>query len=173
MADHRVALRLSKEELLTYELANARFYYDSGSLRFKEKPKGRGYQTVSVGGLAGTLSNDGYACVRYNNKSYLAHRVIWLLLKGIWPKDQLDHIDQNRSNNLIENLREATNKSNHHNRTDNTTGLVGVTYDKSRNKYVSGYRVGYHRVNVGRFETAELAYAAKLKHMELNNVTSY
>lgn len=169
LEDSRVPLRKAKEAKLTYEKASRRFYVEDGELRYKEVPSGRGFQSLTVGGLVGTIGAGGYKTVSYNNVNYLVHRVIWLLVKGVWPADQLDHVDKNRLNNRVENLREASNRSNHHNRTDNTTGFVGVTYDKSRGKYIAGYRVGYTRVNVGRFDTAELAYRAKLRHMEMNS----
>ena len=70
---------------------------------------------------------------------YRAHRLIWLLFHGDLPK-QLDHVDGNRQNNKIENLRECTPSQNQHNcklRSDNKSGIKGVSWDSSKKMWAA------------------------------------
>lgn len=84
----------------------------------------------------------------------LAHRVIWAWLHGEWP-EQIDHINGDRSDNRPENLRRSNysiNAKNHCRRCDNTTGVTGVYWNKSANKWQAGINhqgrwrfLGYYR----------------------------
>ena len=88
------------------------------------------------GGFAGTLRKDGYW--RVGKEKYYVHRLIWEILNGPIPIGMvIDHIDRNPSNNKIENLRVVAHKENMNNckiRSDNKTGVKGVTYS-----VISGY----------------------------------
>ena len=95
---------------LTKELLNELFEYKNGFLYRRKSEKGQRY----VGKQAGTLRKDGYYSVRVNGSLYLAHRLIFLMHHGYLP-EMIDHIDGNPSNNLITNLREATNQQNQFN----------------------------------------------------------
>jgi hypothetical protein len=68
---------------------------------------------VTVGSEAGTVRKDGYRQITVNRVIYFAHRLAWLYTYGVWPKDQLDHINADRDDNRIENLQECTHKENH------------------------------------------------------------
>ena len=57
-------------------------------------------------------SNNGYVSIRIQGKAYLAHRLAWLITYGKMPKKDIDHIDRNRQNNRIDNLREVTASEN-------------------------------------------------------------
>lgn len=77
-----------------------------------------------------TLSPYGYLTGRLNEVSLYSHRVVWALYYGNFPDLWLDHIDGDRTNNLITNLREVTYKENNKNtalRSNNKTGVVGVS----------------------------------------------
>lgn len=91
------------------------------------------------GDIAGTKRSNGYFTVSTQGSNVLAHRVVWLLCNGDDPEDHvIDHIDGDRSNNKIENLRKIKPKDNNKNTTlrkDNTTGLCGVHYVKGLNLY--------------------------------------
>lgn len=81
----------------------------------------------------GSLDKDGYLIIKVKGKQFKAHRIVWLLCKGDFPKLVIDHIDRNRLNNKIENLREVTPKENFQNRTirpNKDTGVVGIYKDK-------------------------------------------
>ena len=87
----------------------------------------RKYKAGSVAGRPHKSS--GYIRVEIAGKGMSAHRVAWFLHYGSWPKDQVDHINQNKTDNRIENLREATNGQNRANtRSSSKHGLKGVSF---------------------------------------------
>jgi len=103
-------------------------------------------------------------CIRY--KKYLAHRVGWAIYHGQWPAEQIDHINGDKKDNRIANLREATRSENAHNvkRTcRNISGFKGVSFDTNRQKWISSILCDGKQRHVGRFDTAEAAYAAYCK----------
>ena len=71
----------------------------------------RAYHNVGVGKIAGCLGHDGYWQLMWNRKMYRAHRLIYLWHHGHLP-ELIDHIDQDRANNRIENLRAADKRLN-------------------------------------------------------------
>lgn len=96
---------------------------------------------------------------------YQMHRVILsrMLGKELLRADRVDHIDGNGLNNRRCNLRLATNAQNAYNqkkRSDNASGFKGVSFDKSRNKWIAQIMVNYKHIHLGRFETPEEAYRA-------------
>lgn len=85
-----------------------------------------------LGSVAGGVDKrDGYCRTYLDGKSYLAHRIIWVLFNGkISDGCEIDHMDGNRSNNNIDNLREVPrviNSRNHKMKRNNTTGVNGVS----------------------------------------------
>ena len=88
---------------------------------------------VTCGEEAGSIDRKtGYRRVRIDGHNYQAHRVIWLLVTGAWPKVQIDHINTNRADNRFENLREASgseNQWNKHRRANSPSGLKWVSWD--------------------------------------------
>jgi len=82
--------------------------------------------------------NDPYIIIGIKNRNYLAHRLAWLHFWGQWPKGPLDHEDGDPSNNSIFNLVESSKSHNARNmklRSDNVSGVVGVCWDKSKDKW--------------------------------------
>src|SRR5260221_9155909 len=81
-------------------------------------------------------------------KQYLAHRVIWFLVNNYWA-EEIDHIDRNRQNNKISNLRDVPHKTNTQNvskHKDNTSGVKGVSWDKKAKKWhakIQNEHIGY------------------------------
>lgn len=113
--------------------------------------------TAHAGKIAGGCTRSGYADVFVDGKRFMAHRIIWAMHTGVWPIAFIDHINRNRFDNRISNLREATQSQNSINRgTKNKTGLKGV--------YPSGakYRA-LIQINLGIFDTPELAHQAYSK----------
>jgi hypothetical protein len=111
-------------------------------------------------------ANNGYLKGSVLNRQMLAHRVIWALVHGEWPKDQIDHIDGDRSNNRIENLRdvpEFINRRNTARKQFTTAPYNGVTKDKRTGKWVA--RIHYDGLtrHVGVFEDLEEAISARKK----------
>ncbi len=127
-----------------------------------------------AGKLAGSVNN-GYISVRFNNKSYQTHRIIWKMHNGSdlpFTDYEIDHIDGNRMNNKIDNLRLATRSENGWNITkagaNSASGIRGVSWDKRRSKWESKIHVGGHKKFLGYFNSvseAEEAYiAARFKY---------
>ena len=88
---------------------------------------------------AGSINSGGYYLIFFKSTSYVNHRIVYFLNTGIDPEEkQIDHIDRNRLNNKISNLRLATNKQNQDNRKkqkNNTSGVTGLYWHKRKNKY--------------------------------------
>ncbi|ELY6369735.1 DUF1133 family protein [Cronobacter sakazakii] len=84
------------------------------------------------------IANNGYIFVSWRGKKYAAHRLAWFYYHGKWPKEDIDHINGNPSDNSIRNLREATRAQNSHNRRlgkNNTSGLRCVAKNRVNGKY--------------------------------------
>jgi hypothetical protein len=99
-------------------------------------------------------------------RAFLAHRVIWALMTGAWPIDQIDHINGVRDDNRWSNLRAATNAENAQNMrisARNTSGFIGVSWDSNRRKWAAEITVDYRRRHLGRHRTREAAHAAYLR----------
>lgn len=93
------------------------FKYEGGNLVYVKSP----FRTKLLGKRAGTPDANGYRIVMINNKRYLEHRLVWILLNGdLTNHDIIDHIDRDPSNNKIENLRIVDNSGNALNRATST-----------------------------------------------------
>ena len=119
---------------------------------------------VKVGDVAGCQNGGGYLLIRVCSRLHRAHRLAWLHTYGVWPKDQIDHINRNRSDNRISNLREVTNKQNGQNaskRSDNTSGHPGVYWHKRDSKWQAGIMHNQKIIHLGLFATLEEAVSAR------------
>jgi hypothetical protein len=120
-----------------------------------------------IGKVAGGRDNNGYVHVKIKDDSYPAHRIAWLLTYGELPSRFLDHINGDRADNRIANLRLATQSENNQNqrkaRSDNkSTGILGVHYFPEGDKYRPRIMVDGKSVYLGLFETEKEARAAYL-----------
>lgn len=126
--------------------------------------KSNGSRAV-VGGLIGTNSSKGYLTCELDHKHFKIHRLAWLYMTGQWPNGQIDHIDGDKKNNRIANLREASNGLNKQNmrrpRRDNKTGFLGVSQDGGRFRAEIG--VEGANVYLGMFATPQAAHAAYIE----------
>ena len=93
----------------------------------------------------------------------MTHRLAWMMIHGA-PTADIDHIDGNRTNNRISNLRAATrseNLANARKHAHNTSGAKGVYFDRQRGKYQAHITHQYKYYHLGRFDTFEQAVAAR------------
>jgi hypothetical protein len=132
---------------------------ETGKLTWRVRTSNR----IKVGDDAGSVNADGYLQVQIDGVYLRAHRAIFAMVKGRWPKVDVDHEDRDRTNNRWLNLREANNSQNSANRcVTNSTGFKGVR----RAKWGFEARISHQgrRIYIGAYRTpdeANAAYAAK------------
>jgi hypothetical protein len=120
-----------------------------------------------LGQIVGCQSTaDGYPRIRIEYKLHLSHRLAWLYVYGEWP-GQLDHIDNDRANCRIANLRDVSQFWNMQNlkkaRSDSSTGVLGVTYCKATGKYRAKIKANGKFIEVGRFVSVDEAGSAYIE----------
>lgn len=116
------------------------------------------FTRLDSGKPTGTVNNRGYVCLKVDGKSYLAHRLAWLYVYGVWPENYTDHIDRNKTNNSIQNLRDVTNSQNQRNVAESSSR--GVWFDSSRGKFTARIKIMGKLKFLGRFTSFEAAKAA-------------
>lgn len=112
------------------------------------------------GDIAGYIRTDGYRYVTIDGFKYLAQRIIFLYMTGVLPTKHVDHISHNRDNNAFLNLRYATCSINSKNQSlykNNTSGCLGVSFDKVNNKWRVKIEVDYKTINLGRHKNKATA----------------
>ena len=140
------------------ERLNELFTYDpaTGDLRWKSIPAN--FKRAKVGDIVGTIGAKGYRVVGVDRVYYLAHRVIWKMMTGVDPLDQVDHEDTDKLNNRWTNLREAKNGPNIQNsklRVDNVSGVKGVHLDARHKKWRAVISANGKSQRLGRFSSIE------------------
>ena len=111
---------------------------------------------IKVGEQAGSFDKDGYLCIRVHGKTYKAHRLAWLYVHGAMPIGEIDHINGDKADNRIENLRDVTKSVNQQNR----RSVRG--YSRDRNRWKAQIRFGGKRRHLGCYETEQEAHEAYL-----------
>ncbi len=115
------------------------------------------------GSKAGCVCKYGvtsYKRIQIDGRLYYSHRLAWLYVNGEFPDCQIDHADGNGLNNAIANLRDVTHQENRKNmsiRSDNTSGITGVFFDRRRIKWVALIRHEGKNMRLGFFNTIEEA----------------
>lgn len=115
---------------------------------------------------AQSICSGGYNRVQLNGEQWKVHRIIWKMHFGEDPKGDIDHIDQNKLNNNISNLRETDDYSNSKNMQkfkNNTSGVTGVNFMPSRKSKPWRAQIHWHgkKKNLGNFATKDEAIAAR------------
>jgi len=155
-----------------------------GTLYYKNRGEGDGFKSYracmawngrNAGRAAGGVRTDGYVGVGFDGGEHLAHRIIWEMHNGPIPDDmEIDHIDGNRSNNTLPNLRVSTRAENSRNagvRPTSKSGVKGVIWNKRKRKWSAQITVNGVNKTLGYFDDpaeASKAYneAADLYHKE-------
>ena len=121
-------------------------------------------KNVKSGGEAGGVNNRGYRRITIAEGQYLSHRLAWLITTGVFPTDDIDHMNGDPGDNRMCNLRVATKSQNlqnqHKANTRSSTGLLGAF--KVRGKYRSQIRICGKDIYLGLFNTAQEAHEAYL-----------
>jgi len=160
---------------MKYKLTHAellqRLHYDKDSGIFLWKYAG--FRKRIIGQRAGRIAKNGYLHIGLFGSSFLAHRLAWFYVYGAWPMKDIDHIDGNKLNNSIANLREATRSQNRQNLKSalakKSNLPLGVRRGKriKRDVYLAIISIDGQRRYIGTYSTANEAHeaymAAKLK----------
>lgn len=139
---------------LSKEYLQSLFDYRDGELYWKISK-----QKIIKGSKAGTLHHSGYVYLRINGKHYASHRLIFMMFNGYLP-EFIDHIDRNKSNNKIENLRATTKQQNSFNANlskANSSGIKGVSWHKKDKKWQVYLSVNKKLKNFGSYYDLNLA----------------
>ena len=125
----------SQEELRKF------YYYSSGKLFHTHRQISKGRWSIKGGReVSSSLDASGYKRLVFNKKTYPVHRFIWQIVYGdLEPTATIDHIDRDKTNNLISNLRKVSLKEQSKNKSkpkNNTSGFVGVC--RNRKHYPKG-----------------------------------
>lgn len=117
-----------------------------------------------AGSEAGCLKPNGYINIAVDGRAYGAHRLAWLWTHGYLSEHEIDHINRVRSDNRLVNLREVSHQCNVRNssiRSDNSSGIQGVTYNKSDRRWHSRIDVNGVRIHIGCYKNKIEAAVAR------------
>lgn len=128
----------------------------------------RGIFTLTMGRYAGraagSIGADGYVTIGLGRERARAHRLAWRIVHGAWPTLAIDHINGDKTDNRIANLRQVTAKQNRENqqraRSDSRTGLLGVW--PVGGKFAAILVVDGRKRRYGTFATPEEAHAVAI-----------
>lgn len=152
MSEKYVNLELLKEFYL-YNYDTGAFYHAKDRL------------FVRAGTIAGSKDGNGYMTLTVSGKKIKSHRAAWFLTYGYLPEKFIDHIDGNRTNNAILNLRLVDRVQNAQNmrkaKSNSPSGLIGAF--RHKHKWRSQIVVNKKTINLGCFNTAEEAHQAYIK----------
>lgn len=161
--------------MITDELVRERLSYNhkTGLITWKKRDESkfrfnRQWNGKFAGKVAGTINKNGYVVIvmmlEGKNYSIYGHHVAWLLSYGKMPKDNIDHINGNASDNSIKNLREVSQSENMRNMRlsrANKSGVCGVK--QYGNKYKAYITYKRKRYQLGVYSTLEQAAKARMK----------
>lgn len=167
---------MSKHDL-TAEILREWIDYDpeTGAMRWRKKPAHGG---VKQGDKAGRVNEKGYVRICLLGHFYVAHRLVWLHATGRWPEHQIDHINGQKTDNRLANLRDVSASMNCQNRRAPAKAgkkePLGVCWNKKERKFQASIYVDGRLRHLGLHETADAAHAvyvaAKREHHEGNTL---
>lgn len=160
--------QISKETLLTQIRLKELLTYDPNTGVFTwniQRSSG-----VKARDVAGTRNKNGYIVISVDGVDYLAHRLVWLYMFGVWPNETIDHKFGERSDNRLSELRPLPIQLNGANRTrankSNSSGLLGA-HKKRDGSYASSIRVNNKLISLGSYDSAK---SATLAHAEAQSI---
>lgn len=147
-------------EILTYNSETGKLTWKERPLsHFKTTPAAKSWNTRYSGKEAfTTIKDEGYLAGGINYKIYTAHRVAWLLYYGHWPSGEIDHINGNKADNRIENLRDVDKSTNQRNtkiQHNNKSGKSGVSFHTHSGKWHAQIGVDAKLINLGYYSNLE------------------
>ena len=146
------------KKYLTAQRLRERMNYDprTGHFTWIDGPR--------AGKRAGSLcKTTGYIILGIDGRTYRAHRCAWLWQYGVWPIDEIDHVNRVRDDNRFANLREATRAENNRNRGTahlNQTGKKGVLFNRLTGLHSATIMCDGEVFDLGLHKTSAAAHAA-------------
>jgi len=115
----------------------------------------------------------GYHYTTIGRKKYRAHRLAWMYVHGVWPAGQIDHINGNRKDNRMANLRDVSCSVNNQNmvkpKANNKSGFLGVDFCHSTGMFRASIRINGKNVTLGRRREAAEAHALYVQAKRQNH----
>ncbi len=149
---------------MTHDELTDRLAYngDTGVFTWRVSPT----PVVKAGSKSGAINSRGYIVIQFMGRSYQSHRLAWFYIYGKWPTGVVDHIDGDKTNNAIANLRDVSVSTNTQNQkkamSTNKCGLLGVSWAKKQSRWVAQILAAEGKKHLGFFDTPELAHQAYL-----------
>lgn len=171
-SDNETVIMADKAPICIPEIRQlVRADFQSGKLYWLERPSGgmarRGaaiFNARQANKEATSLDKHGYLRIAIKGKTLFAHRVIWALAYDEWPSMALDHINGNKSDNRLDNLRLVSVSENGRNQSlsaVSTSGVTGVCRDRRPGQWQAYIRVNGRKVHLGTFASLEDAAEAR------------
>lgn len=155
-----------KKAALTADALRLALHYDpeSGVFVWRHRLSSAGRAVKGCGKIAGALDAYGRVVIRLCGQLYFAHQLAWLYAHGKWPDNVIDHINGNRSDNRLTNLRDIPQSVNMQNRRSPKAGhslkTLGVSWHEGAGRYRARLTVNRKELHLGLFDTIEAAQAA-------------
>ncbi|WP_264041469.1 HNH endonuclease signature motif containing protein [Pectobacterium carotovorum] len=148
------------KEILSYDPETGIFIWkDRDERYFSDKRACSTWNRKYPGTVAGTPDNKGYLRISINNKKHKSHRIAWLYVYGYWP-ELIDHINGNKSDNRIKNLRDVSFSENMRNRPtlkSSSTGVNGVVKSSNGKGFLAHINVDGVNKYLGTFPSIDEA----------------
>lgn len=142
---------------LSAEVLRMQFSYDPSTGHFIRRGQAK---------QSGRIATKGYRQIALQGTRYMAHRLAWLYVYGEFPKQQIDHINQNKDDNRIANLREVTVKQNAENVTvwgQSSSGRRGVYWIERLGKWQADIKHNGKTIHLGTYESLIEAVSARIR----------
>jgi hypothetical protein len=158
--------------ILTQARLKELLHYDPDTGLFTWLQPANRFSMVKSGDRAGALNARGYIHIKVEGKSYKAHRLAWLYVHGRWPEPAVDHINRDKADNRLCNLRQTNQLGNMQNKSayrSNSSGYTGVSWHKQSQKWAAQIQYNGRNKHLGLFACPGQAHAAYLRaRVEIN-----
>jgi hypothetical protein len=158
-------------QLLSYDAGTGELYWlprrpdvFSDGVRFTAEQNCRRWNAIWAGERALNANHAGYRCGEIFHLPFRAHRVGWAIHFQSWPAGEIDHIDGDRANNRIANMRDVAHFVNCRNaarRSDNISGVSGVRFQPASSRWKATIKGDGRTITLGTFDTKVEAIASR------------